>query len=236
MPARKPKTAAKADPQPEPETIIESVKGFDRDLKCRGFQFEIGKTYEHRGPVVACVSGFHAISGHPLEVFNYYPPSSSRYTAAQQFGALKHHSEDSKIASAKITIGVEISLGDLTQRAVKWVFDRANWKDGPAATGENEGATASGWQGAATASGTQGAATASGWQGAATASGDRGAATASGTQGRVKGAHGNALFLVYRDPNDGKILHAWAGIVGRDGTKADVWYQLGADGQPAEVM
>lgn len=59
--------------------MIQSIKGFDRNMKCWGFQFEVGKTYEVEGDVVACKSGFHAIEGHPLEVFGYYGPAESRY-------------------------------------------------------------------------------------------------------------------------------------------------------------
>ena len=80
-----------------------------------------------------------------------------------------------------------------------------------------------------------GAASATGLMGAASATGERGAAMSSGPFGRVMGADGCALFLVYRDPDDGKILHAWAGIAGRDGIRPMTWYQLGADGLPLEV-
>jgi hypothetical protein len=160
-----------------------SIKGFDTNLQCRGYQFEIGKTYEVGGRIIACGNGFHACpeEHHPLSVFDYYPPAGSRYCLVEQSGDTD--AEGNKLASARITIGVEITLSDLAQRAVKWVFDRANWKDGAVATKDNEGATASGDQGAATASGTRGAATASGTRGAATASGYQGAATASGYQG-----------------------------------------------------
>ena len=56
-----------------------------------------------------------------------------------------------------------------------------------------------------------------------------------GHESRVMGADGNALFLVYRDPNTSEITRAWAGIVGRDGIRAGVWYSLGSDGRPVEV-
>jgi hypothetical protein len=175
--------AAEQAPTAPAEEVVKSIKGFSRDLTCMGFQFEIGKSYEAAGEIKACKNGFHAIEGHPLEVFDYYPPATSRYCETIQSGQLARHSDDSKIASAKITIGVEISISELTARAVKWVFDRAKWAGAPVATGDNEAATASGTRGAATASGDQGAATASGYQGAATASGSRGAATASGSRG-----------------------------------------------------
>ncbi|WP_246750313.1 DUF7666 domain-containing protein [Martelella lutilitoris] len=163
--------------------VVHAIKGFDSDMKCRGYQYEVGNTYEHDGPVVACESGFHSIEGHPLEVFCYYAPATSKFCDVIAEGEIARHSDDSKIASAKITIEAEIGLPVLVERAVKWVFDRAKWSEGTVATGDNEGAIAWGDQGAATASGRWGAATASGDQGAATASGRWGAATASGDQG-----------------------------------------------------
>ena len=164
--------------------VVKSIKGFDKDLKCRGFQFEVGKTYEADGDIIACKNGFHAIEGHPLEVFAHYSPGANRYAEVVQSGKIARHSEDSKIASAKITIGVEIHLHDLIQRAVKWVFDRAKPEGtGSSATGRQGAASATGRQGAASATGRQGAASATGKQGAASATGEYGAASATGWQG-----------------------------------------------------
>lgn len=54
------------------EEIIKSYKGMDRNMKCRDFQYEIGKTYETEN-ADACACGFHACES-PLDVLNYYPP------------------------------------------------------------------------------------------------------------------------------------------------------------------
>lgn len=211
-------------------TAITSIKGFRSDLTCRGFQFEVGKTYEAEGKIKACRTGFHAcpVDQHPLSVFEYYPPAGNRFFVVEQDG--DRDVEGSKLASAKITLQVELSLGDLARRAVEWVFARANWKDGPVATGDNEGATASGYAGAATASGDAGAATASGkW----------GVAMSVGIGGKARAAEGNVLFLVERDdgygPDRGKILSAWHGIAGQGGIKPDTFYQL-VNGKPVEVI
>ncbi len=243
------------------EVVIESYKGFDLNFQCRGFQFEVGKTYEVSGKIQACENGFHACE-HPLNVLRYYGPAKSRYAVVKQSGEISRHGEDTKIASAKITVEAEIKLPELIARAVKYVFDRAKPEgdesfakganglarasgnyDAATASGNSGAATASGYYGAATASGYYGAATASGYSGAATASGNSGAATASGyygaatasgRNGRAKGADGCALFLVYRD-HDWKITHAWAGIVGQDGIKPDVFYSLDESGKPVEA-
>ena len=49
------------------EKIIHAYKGFDKDLKCRGFQYEVGKTYEQKGKIECCMNGFHACE-FPLNV------------------------------------------------------------------------------------------------------------------------------------------------------------------------
>ena len=65
MPSTRTKKAAKADAAPKLAAEIGAIKGFGMDWKCRDFQFEVGKTYEHEGKVLACNSGFHAIEGNP---------------------------------------------------------------------------------------------------------------------------------------------------------------------------
>ncbi|HDR9145421.1 TPA: hypothetical protein QDB32_003944, partial [Burkholderia vietnamiensis] len=148
---------------------IVSYKGFNADMKCRGFQYAAGEEYTHEGDVEACARGFHACE-YPLDVLRYYSPNTSRFFVVEQSGTLSRHDEDSKVASSKIKIGVELSLPGLIKAAVEYTFSRAKPIDpnSPAySTAENGLATASGDSGAATASGDRGAATASGYSGAA---------------------------------------------------------------------
>ncbi|MED5538670.1 MAG: hypothetical protein VX661_12605 [Pseudomonadota bacterium] len=209
--ARKPK-AADAAP-------VSAIKGFNADLTCRGFQFEVGKTYTHTGKVKACEGGFHAIIGdaHPLSVFEYYAPAGSRFCRVTLSGATDTD-DNVKVAGEILKVGEEIGLRDLTLEAVKWVMDRATL-EGPVATKPNGLATASGYQGAATASGDQGAATASGDQGAATASGTQGAATASGTRGAAtaSGTRGAATASGYQGAATASGYQGAAMAPGKDG-------------------
>ena len=206
---------------------IEAIKGFDANLQCRNFQFEIGKTYTQDGEIVLCENGFHAIEGRPLDVFNYYAAAGSRFAIVECSGDIaRGPPPESKIASATITIKAELHLHDLIQRTVEWVIARAKPENGASATG---------FHGAASATGYEGAASATGYQGAASATGASSTAMASGSRGSVSGEKGCALFLVNRNPETGIIHHAWAGIVGRNGIKPNTFYTLDDKGTPKEA-
>lgn len=212
---------------------IQTFKGFDENLQCRGFQYEAGKEYVHEGDVKACEGGFHACE-YPLEVLRYYSPNTSRFFMVEQNGTISRHDEDSKVASSRIKIGAEIGLPGLIKAAIEYTMSRAKPID------PNSPAYSVDVNGAATASGYSGAATASGNSGAATASGRHSTASATGFAGRARGIDGAALFLVYRDEKSdgddyGRILHARAAIVGKDGIKPDTWYSLDASGSIVEA-
>jgi len=218
---------AKKSASEEQEVII-AIKGFNANLTCRGYQFKEGETFKHEGKVEACKGGFHAIEGHPLEVFGYYPPAGSVYHEVGMRGPFSRHSEDSKIAAGEITIRGEVKIPELVTRAIKWVMDRANTEEGGHATGTQGAASATGTRGAASATGDQGAASATGTRGAASATGDQGAAMAPGKDGRVMGAEGVVLFAVERGDWDGEgypAISTASGIVGQDGIEPNVWYQ-----------
>ena len=87
---------------------MKAYKGFDKDLKCRGFQFEIGKEYEE-SDAKACECGFHACE-QPIDVFAYYPPATSRYCQVEQSGKIDRKEDGSKVSSSRIKIGAEIGI------------------------------------------------------------------------------------------------------------------------------
>ena len=211
------------------ETIT-AYKGFDGDFTCRGFQYEVGQTYEHDGPVEICESGFHACEN-PIDVFGYYAPGASRFAEVKCEGKISQGND--KIASAKITVVAEIALSDMIQRAVQSVMDAAKWIKGSQSTGDSGAASATGYSGAASATGYSGAASATGDSGAASATGKHSVALGAGWGSSALAADGCALFLVERDDDD-SILHVFSGVAGRDGLKADTWYTL-TDGKPVEV-
>ena len=180
---------------------ITSYKGFDKDLKCQGFQFALGQTFTHEGPVKSCSSGFHACE-HPLGVFAYYAPASSRFALVEQSGDLSRQGNESKVASQVITVKEELDLSDLTRAAVEYTFSRAKPIDpgSPALASDPRGAAlathsydvalATGSYGAASATGRQGTALATNGWGAALATGACGAALATGYYGAASATNG----------------------------------------------
>ncbi|MBB2819047.1 UNVERIFIED_ORG: hypothetical protein GGD59_002292 [Rhizobium esperanzae] len=175
----------------EASTALTTFKGFGKDWKCRDYQYELGKTYEHAGSVVRCAGGgFHSCEM-PLDVLNYYPPNTSRFAEVIADGAIDKGSDDddSKLASAKITIGIELSLGELTRRAVRWVADMAKKQgNGQHTTGNYGRASAAGNYGHASAAGDGGHASAAGYRGHASAAGNYGHASAAGYRGHASAA------------------------------------------------
>ncbi len=109
---------------------MKAYKGFDKDLKCRGMQYEVGKEYEMTGEVVCCNSGYHACEA-PMDVWKYYPPTTSRYCEVEQSGYMSRDSDDTKVASNKIKIGAEIGIKGIIKAQIEYVRERAkNGKTG----------------------------------------------------------------------------------------------------------
>ncbi|EJB1949733.1 hypothetical protein MUB63_003024 [Salmonella enterica] len=160
---------------------IVTFKGFNKDLKCRDFQFEIGKTFHHDGKVEACVSGFHACEC-PFDVFSYYSPADSRFAETISFGITNREEDgDTKIASASITIKAELTLPQFIQRGIEWIWSKIDKSlEQQIMCGDWSAATNTGNCSAATNTGNCSAATNTGNCSAATNTGNRSAATNTG--------------------------------------------------------
>jgi len=216
---------------------IRSYKGFDKDLMCKGFQYEVGKEYEEK-KAEACKSGFHACE-RPLDVLSYYAPATSRYCEVEQDGELSREGSDSKVASTKIKIGAEIGIPGLVKAQIEYVrshcTNECNAEPGKPATAGDSGAATAGYKGAATAgnygaatAGNYGAATAgnygaatAGYKGAATA-GDSGAATAGYKGAATAGDSGAATAGNYGAATAGYKGAATAGDSGAATSRGSV--------------
>ncbi|HHF3826824.1 TPA: hypothetical protein ACPOJ5_000908 [Haemophilus influenzae] len=240
---------------------IIAYKGFKQDWTCRGYQYEVGKTYEHKGNVEACESGFHACE-YPLDVLSYYSPAVSKFAVVKMSGETSKDSDDTKIASAKITIETEINLPEMIKKAVEWIKGKVDWDAAKVSntgywsaatntgyrsvatntgdwsvatnTGYRSVATNTGYRSVATNTGDQSAATNTGDQSVAEVSGKQSIAVALGWQSKAKASINGAIVCVYRN-HDGELIHIKASKVGENNIKADTWYTLDKIGEFVEV-
>ena len=220
-------------------------KGFDKNLKCRDFQYEVGKEYIHDGNIKVCESGFHACEN-PMDVFEYYPPNKARYCEVTGDGKESSDEGGKKTSFEKIKINAEIGLGGIIKAGIKFCFDRVKWTkentatgdcSGASATGYKSGASATGYKSGASATGNCSGASATGNCSGASATGDKSGASAGkgsvamavGLQTRAKGEVGSWLVLTEcRKTKDGEINIKNVKVAKVDGIKikADTWYTL----------
>jgi len=249
--------------KPEDDKIV-AYKGFDKSLKCRGMQYEIGKTFTHEGEVSACTSGLHSCE-YPLDVLSYYPPAESRYCVVSASGELSRHDGDTKIASAHLHIETEINISELTARAIEYVKSRLNksnkihntgdqsaasntgYRSAASNTGDHSAASNTGNHSAASNTGDQSAASNTGNPSAASNTGDQSAASntgknaiaiASGKESKAMASEGSAIVLCSYD-SDGTLKHVKSAIAGKKYSwgkiKPNTWYTLTEKGRFKEV-
>ena len=259
------KKAAEAQPDATQEVIV-AYKGFDKNLVCspkgKPFQYEIGKTYVHKGAVSACNSGFHACEN-PLAVLSYYGlKDGNRYAIVEQSGKMSR--EKDKTASQRITIKAEIKVPGLIKAAVKWTMARASKPTSgdsansatsgdyahSATSGDSANSATSGNSAHSATSGNSAHSATSGDSAHSATSGDyansatsgysahseakgANAVAANAGNGKARAGAGGAIFLVERDSNL-NILSVFASKVGENGIKPDIWYVL-RSGKPVEA-
>ena len=101
---------------------ITSYKGFDKNMQCRGFQYEVGKEYEMDGEIKCCKQGFHACKS-PIEVWDYYDMLNSRFAEVEQSGKIYEEEKSTKVCSSRIKIKAELKLADIINIGVEWLKD-----------------------------------------------------------------------------------------------------------------
>ena len=211
---------------------MKACKGFDKNLRCRGFQYEVGGEYTEETAEL-CNRGPHACEN-PLDTLRYYRPGDSRYCEVEIEDNGQRSSYDSKVCGKHIKIGAEIGLKGVINAGVRFVMERcedatekyaSGWSGNAAASGERGNAAASGWSGNAAASGTRGTATASGTRGTASAEGDQCIAVAWGENSCARGKAGTWI-VVSEYGDDGNIINAAMAKVDGETIKPDTWYTL----------
>ena len=180
---------------------MKAYKRFNKDMTCKGFQYEEGKTYE-TDHAALCSAGFHACEN-PLDCSSYYSPAESVIREVELEDVSQERKEDSKVVAKKITIGAQLDVMGLCKAHFEYVTSNCTvQKDGEnknhvavsagykgsAAAGENGSAAAGNWGSAA--AGYKGSAAAGNWGSAA--AGENGSAAAGYKGSAAAGENGSA--------------------------------------------
>ena len=104
------------------ENKIISYKGFDENMQCRGFKYEVGKEYKMGENIKCCERGFHACES-PMEVWDYYDMFTSRFAKVEQSGKIEKEENSTKVCSSRIKIKAELKLVDIINIGVEWLKD-----------------------------------------------------------------------------------------------------------------
>ena len=228
---------------------MKGYKGFDRDLKCRGFQYKIGETFEENVKPECCESGFHFCE-YPLDVFAYYEPTTSRFCEVEALGKIDNNDEDSKVSTNKIKIGAELSFERLTKASIDFIYERvkkdnkksahkeedssvaSNTGDRSVAsnTGDRSVASNTGYRSVASNTGYSSVASNTGNSSVASNTGENGIASSLGIKSRAKGSLGTWLVLAEWVLNENKYEYEVVQVktVKVDGKriKANTLYEL----------
>ena len=176
---------------------MKAFKGFNKDLTCRGYQYEEGKEF-HTERAECCDTGFHACE-YPLDCFGYYDPAHSVYHGVELSGEMDKSGDNTKVCATDIKIGARLSIAGLVKMAIDFTMSKVNKEAGSderhgfasatgdygasSATGDYGASSATGYKGASSATGYKGASSATGYKGASSATGDYGASSATGYKG-----------------------------------------------------
>lgn len=216
---------------------MRAFKGFNKDLTCRGYQYEEGKEF-HTERAECCDTGFHACE-YPLDCFGYYDPAHSVFHEVELSGEMDKSGDNTKVCATDIKIGARLSIAGLVKMAIDFTMSKVNKEAG---SDERHGF--------ASATGNCGASSATGYKGASSASDPTGVAVAWGHEARAKGCKGAHLILSdwkyvgarysdgdYMDPYDKEsweLTGAKMVVVDGEKIKEDTYYRC-IEGEIVEV-
>ena len=207
---------------------MRAFKGFNKDLTCRGYQYEEGKEF-HTERAECCDTGFHACE-YPLDCFGYYDPAHSVFHEVELSGEMDKSRDNTKVCATDIKIGARLSIAGLVKMAIDFTMSKVNKE-----AGSDE---------------RHGFASATGYKGASSVSDPTGVAVAWGHEARAKGCKGAHLILSdwkyvgarysdgdYMDPYDKEsweLTGAKMVVVDGDKIKEDTYYRC-IEGEIVEV-
>lgn len=208
---------------------MKAYKGFNKDMTCRGFQYEEGKEYQVNEAKL-CKSGFHACID-PIDCMSYYGPSSSVYHEVELEDVCDKKSEDSKICGRGVEIGKRLTLSEIISIHTELISESTDVYR--STLDYMAHSTTQGNRSHSTTQGNWSYSVTLGDGSHSAASGKNSIAAALGDDSLAKAALGNWIVLAEYDDDDNLICVKSAAVDGEK-IKADTWYKL-ENGEFVEV-
>ena len=213
---------------------MKAYKGFNKDMKCGGFQFEEGKAY-HEDTAVLCDCGFHACLD-PLDCFEYYDPYDSVYHEVEIDNVSEQSENDTKVVAKDIKIGSRISIKDIVKESIDFTFSNVQKENNTdCASGYSNRQAASGHSSRQAASGDSSRQAASGEDSSQETTGKNCVMMSAGNDGRARGKIGSWIVLTeWKSRGNESIPTVVAKRIDGIEVKEDTWYTL-KNGEFVEV-
>jgi hypothetical protein len=209
-----------------------AYKAFDSNWKCRDFQYEVGATYQHEGPVKMCESGFHACEV-PFDCWNYYP-GSTHLARVELGGVSEERRDDSKRVAAYITISASLTLPEWIIEQARVIVELCKSALSTASTGYGSHAASTGDGSHAASTGDRSHAASTGYRSHAAVKGRDAIAASLGKYGTAQAEVGGAIVLAAYDA-DGHLVAIRASKVGENDIEPGKTYRLTLEGEFEEV-
>ena len=178
---------------------IKGYKAFNKGLKCRDMQYEVGKTYKMDNEPNCCEEGYH-LCENPLDTLDYYSLIDSEFAEVEAIGKIsrKKDSDDTKLATNKIKIGAKLDLKGFVQASVDFLIEHCKpSKEGEqASSGYNSKLASSGYNSQLASSGDYSQLASSGYYSKVEHTEGKPTVVCNiGVYGRAKGIKGDILVL-----------------------------------------
>lgn len=213
---------------------MKAYKGFNKDMTCRGFQFEEGKAY-HEDTAVLCDCGFHACLD-PLDCFEYYDPCDSVFHEVELDNVSEQRENDTKVVAKDIKIGSRISIKDIVKESIDFTFSNVQKENNTdCASVDYSRQAASGNYSRQAASGYYSSQAASGYSSSQETTGKNCVMMSAGNDGKARGKIGSWIVLTeWKSRGNESIPTVVAKRIDGTEVKEDTWYTL-KNGEFVEV-
>ena len=200
---------------------MKGYKGFNKDMTCRGMQYEEGKIYKMEEEPKCCERGYHFCEN-PIDCLGYYSPNESIYRQVEATGEISKDEDtsDTKIATNEIKIGAKIDFQTMVKIAIEFTYKHCTKKGkGNNKRSDNSVASNTGYKSVASNTGYNSVASNTGYKSVASNTGDYSVASNTGNNSVASNTGNNSVASNLGQ----KSISSCLGVRGQASGKKGTW-------------